>query len=60
MRFRNSSALLAVLACEERGRDLAEHFDEDPLGMVWLLAPVEVRSGLARRARSGSIVAVGG
>ncbi len=55
MRFWDSSALLAVLGYEGGGRDLAALLDEDPRGMIWLLTPVEVRSGLARRARAGAI-----
>jgi uncharacterized protein with PIN domain len=55
VRFWDSSALLAVLGVEDHGRELALLLDEDPEGMIWVLTPVEVRSGLARRVRTGAI-----
>jgi uncharacterized protein len=55
VRFWDSSAILAVLGSEDRGRDLAAALEEDPAGLIWLLTPVEVRSGLARGVRSGAI-----
>jgi hypothetical protein len=55
VRFWDSSALLAVLGYEARGRELAGLLGDDPRGMIWLLTPVELRSGLARDVRSGAI-----
>lgn len=41
MRFWDSSALLAVLGVEDRGRELALLLDEDPEGMIWVLIRLE-------------------
>ncbi|MCI0586321.1 MAG: type II toxin-antitoxin system VapC family toxin [Planctomycetes bacterium] len=55
MRFWDTSALMAILIGEDHGRGLARLLEEDPKGVLWFLTSVEVRSGLARRARAGAI-----
>ncbi|MGH7151590.1 MAG: type II toxin-antitoxin system VapC family toxin [Planctomycetota bacterium] len=55
MRFWDSSALIAVLDYEERGPGLSRLLEEDPGAVLWMLTPVEVRSGLSRRVRTGAL-----
>lgn len=55
MRFWDSSAVVPLLALEEQSLWAQRLLRDDPVGIVWALAPVEVRSALVRRHREGSL-----
>lgn len=55
MRFRDSTAVIALLANEPaRGRVL-ELLESDPTILVWWTTPIECASAIARRERDGSL-----
>ena len=59
MRFWDSSALLAVILAEPQAPLLATLFREEDRGLMWMLSPVEVRSGLCRAHRERKLDAEG-
>ena len=57
MRFWDSSAIVPLLALEEKSAWAQALLRDDPVGIVWALSPVEVHSALVRRRREGSLTA---
>jgi uncharacterized protein len=59
MRFWDSSAMVPLILAERESSWARRLLKADPVGLVWSLSPVEVRSALARRFRDGDLSAGG-
>lgn len=55
MRFRDASALIALLVDEPTREAMFSHLEEDPEVLVWWGTSVEMMSPLARRERGGRL-----
>ncbi|MGH7859467.1 MAG: type II toxin-antitoxin system VapC family toxin [Candidatus Binatia bacterium] len=55
MRFWDSSAVVPLVCREPQSRRCRGWLRSDPVILVWVLAPVEVISALARKRREGTL-----